>query len=118
MEAYGHLAMLMKPDQTLIVVEAVNVGNKKTTITRLFACYYPTRWHRMIRREARVLIVTPSPVLAQGLPFELEPGAQWIGATYQSKDVEQMSREGYLLVGMYHSVSESPIFRRLTIASA
>jgi hypothetical protein len=115
MEAYGHLAMLMNADQTLIVVEAVNVGNKKTTITRLFACYYDTWWHRLIRREKRVLVVTPSPVLAQALPFELEPGARWIGATYQNQEVEQMSRNGYLLVGMYHSVSESPIYQRLTI---
>jgi len=40
MEAYGHLAALLSPDQTLIVVEAINVGNKKTTLTHLFASYY------------------------------------------------------------------------------
>jgi len=116
MEAYGHLAALLSPDQTLIVVEAVNVGNKKTTLTHLFASYYKNWWQRLLRRKAQTFVITPDPKLAQALPFELDPGARWLGATYQNQEIEEMSRNGHLLVGMFHSVSETPIFRRLNIS--
>lgn len=115
MEGYGHLATLLGPDQTLIVVEAVNVGSKKTTITHLFAYYYDSWWRRLIRRKSQTLVVMPDPALAQPLPFELEPGSRWLGATYQNKQVEEMSRNGYLAIGVLHSVSRAPVFQRLVI---
>jgi hypothetical protein len=115
MEAYGHLATLLNPDQTMIVVEAVNVGFKKTTLTHLFACYYKNWWQRLIRQKAQTFVITPDPKLAQALPFELEPGARWLGVTYQNQEVEEMSRNGHLVIGMFHSVSETPIFRQLSI---
>lgn len=115
MEGYGHLAALLGPDQTLIVVEAVNVGNKKTTITHMFAYYYESWWRWLIRRRSRTLVVMPDPALAQPLPFELDPGARWLAATYQNKEVEEMSRKGYLYVGILHSVSRAPVFQRLVI---
>jgi hypothetical protein len=115
MEAYGDLAALVNPGQTIIIVEAVNVGSKKTTLTHLFASYYENWWQRLFRRKSQTFVVTPDPHLAQALPFELEPGARWLGATYQNQQVEQMSHNGYLIVGMFHSVSDTPITRRLSI---
>ena len=32
MEGYGHIALLLNPNQTVIVVEVVNTGDKRTTL--------------------------------------------------------------------------------------
>lgn len=115
MEAYGHLAILLRPDQILIVAEVVNIGSKRTTITHMFAYYYESWWRRLLRLRSQTLTVMPDPALAQPLPFELDPGARWLGATYQNQQVEEMSTNGYLFIGILHSVSRAPIFQRLVI---
>lgn len=115
MEGYGHIALLLNPNQTVVVVEIANVGDKKTTITHLFAYHYKNWWGRLFRQRAKTLVVQPDPALANPLPFALEPGARWLGATYQNQEVEELSRNGHLLIGVLHSVSKKPVFQRLVI---
>lgn len=115
MEPYGSMR-LPEPTKTIVIAEVANVGNKKTTITHVFAYYYANWWKRLLRLRTHTLIV-PNPVLAQPLPFELEPGARWVGAIEQNGELEEMSRKGCLLIGVLHSVSKAPVMQRLVIGA-
>ncbi len=110
----GVIASWINPNQTLVAVEAVNVGNKKTTITHLFACRFPNLWARIRRKSTRTLFVA-LPGGNQPLPFELEPGARWIGAMDQNQELEELSRTGYLYVGIHHSMAKKGLLVRLII---
>ena len=107
--------MQIRPDQTIIIAEVVNIGNRKSTLTQMFAIYYPNWWLRLIRREKKTFVVMPDRNIAQPLPFEIEPGARWLGAIYQNKEIEELSRSGYLYIGIFHSVSTSPLRQPLVI---
>lgn len=114
-ERYGHLAMLLQPGQKLVVVEAVNIGRKKTVLTHLFASYYENVWQRLLNVNEKTFLITPSPALAQALTFELEPGERWVGATYQPDWVADISRNGHLMIGIHHSDGRSSVRKRLII---
>lgn len=98
-----------------ITFTVTNYGDRPTTITDLGYFYYRNR--RWISRKTPpdkcALVVGPSP--AQPLPFELKPGTRWIGMTFQTPDIEQLSREGKLFFLLHHSHSEKPVKRRLII---
>src|SRR6266850_3189597 len=98
MQPHGVVPNWIDPNQALVAVEAVNVGNKKTTITHLFAVYFPNLWARVRRKSSQTLVVF-QPGGNQPLPFELEPGSRWVGAAVQNQEMEQLSRIGYLYVG-------------------
>ncbi|MGC2520201.1 MAG: hypothetical protein WA373_13980 [Burkholderiales bacterium] len=114
MEHMGVIPNWVDPNQTLVAVEAVNVGNKKTTITHMFACYFPSRWARLRRKSTRTLLVG-LPSGNQPLPHELDPGARWIGAMVQNQELEELSRSGYLCVGIHHSMANRGLLVRLVI---
>jgi hypothetical protein len=114
MQHMGVIANWIDPNQTLVAVEAVNVGNKKTTVTHLFASYFPNRWARIRRKSTRTLFVG-LPDGNQPLPFELDPGARWIGAMLQNQELEELSRSGLLYVGIHHSMATGGVLVRLVI---
>ena len=114
-QRYGHLAMLIQPGQELVVVEAVNVGRQNTVLTHLFASYYENIWQRLLKMNEKTYVITPSPNLANGLPFDLEPGARWVGASYQPAWVAEASRNGHLIIGMHHSAGRSSVRKRLIV---
>jgi len=99
-------------DKTLIVVEVQNIGNLKTTITKLVGFHYPSllKWFR--KKHSRVFIVIPS---LQPIPHVLNPGERWLDYIEQTPELEDMSRNGYLYCGVYHSSSRKPIIQRVVI---
>jgi hypothetical protein len=114
MEQMGVIPNWVDPNQTLVTVEAVNVGSKKTTITHMFACYFPNLWARLRHKSTRTLLVG-LPAGIQPLPHELDPGARWIGAMVQNQELEDLSRSGYLYVGIHHSMATRGLLVRLVI---
>lgn len=114
MERMGVMPNWEGPNQTLVAVEAVNMGSKKTTITHMFACYFPNLWARLRRKSTRTLFVA-LPGGNQPLPHELEPGARWVGAMVQDQELEELSRNGYLYVGIHHSMAKKGLLARLII---
>jgi hypothetical protein len=84
----------------------VNYGDRATTITNMGFLYYKS-WFRAYMRPNRAdqafIVTTPSQ--AQVLPYRFEAGAQWIGMSDQTEDVDQMIREGYLFVLLYCSTA-------------
>jgi hypothetical protein len=117
MESYGHTALLLGPNQTVIVMEVVNTGLKRTNFPQLFATGNGNWWQRVLRRDGRTLVVQPDPALANPLPFVPEPGARWLSVTYQGEEVKQLSRNGHFLVQIFHSVAKRRLFYRLVIPS-
>jgi hypothetical protein len=51
---------------------------------------------------------------AQVIPYRFEAGAQWMGMADQTIDVEQMIRDGYLFVLLYHSTGGKGVRQLLT----
>ena len=57
----------------------------------------------------------PTPALALPLPHILEAGERWLGGIEQNDKVEEMSRNGYLYCGVYHSCGKKPVLQRVVI---
>ena len=58
--------------QLSIFVEAINRGDKLTTLTNIAVFAYRSRLHRLFRKKAHTLL-PPNP----GIPHELDPGKRW-----------------------------------------
>jgi hypothetical protein len=97
---------------TYIVVNAVNVGNRATTIQAVGMCVYDNWWRRFRRKASRAYIIN---VAAPGnvVPHVLEPGHSFMGLGRQTPEVVKLSREKltYLLVS--HSVGKRDLLVRL-----
>jgi hypothetical protein len=102
-------------DKTLMSMTVTNRGDRPTTITHLAMHRYASWWSMMRRRASDNWIVT-DPSESQRLPFELKPGAVWIGMAEQTPDVEGMARAGLLYVAVLHSHSERSIQQRVRFA--
>lgn len=92
-------------DDLNIFVEAVNNGDKTTTITHLVVKHYRNTFDRIRRKTSmRGLIALPGG--NQPLPFELGPGKRWVGLIDQ-KDVEaKAGTDGYFYCGVIHTASK------------
>lgn len=101
-------------DGKFVIVEVVNTGDRKTTITHLFGVHYTNLW-RKIRKKQSTTFVVPDPGLQGHLPFVLEPGERWLGAIEQNDDLECMSREGLLYCGIYHSGGRRAVVDRVVV---
>ncbi len=111
MTGYGSAAHLLG-DKTCVAVEATNVGQSKTTITHLVGFHHKTSFGRLLRRkpETTFVVLDPRPGT---LPAVLDTGERWLGFIKQTPELEVMSREGYLFVGVYHSTGKRPQVQRL-----
>ena len=86
-------------DDLNIFLEAVNNGDKTTTITHVVVRYYPNTWDRLRGKTSMRGLVT-IPRGTQPLPFELRPGHRWVGLIDQ-KDVEtKAGTGGYFYCGV------------------
>ncbi len=113
MTGYGSAALLLG-EQTCVAVEATNVGQSKTTITHLVGFHHKSRFGRLLRRKPETTFFVPNPRPGT-LPGVLDTGERWLGMIEQNSELEVMSREGYLYVGIYHSTGKLPRVQRLII---
>jgi len=113
METYDGLQQIAG-NGPFVVVEVRNVGDRKTTITHLVGFDYRWRFKKLLRMKPDLTLTVPTPA-GQPLPFVLEPGERWIGAIKQNEELEKRSRDGYLLCGIYHSLSTQPVLARVVI---
>jgi len=100
-------------DKTLISVQVVNSGNIKTTLTHLVIFHYRSFFKKLIKKKNMQAIVVSA--LYTPLPYVLEPGELWQGGIFQNKELEKMSRNGYLYCGIIHASGKKPILRRLVV---
>jgi len=113
METFGGVPNSLN-NKTFVVVEVTNTGSKKTTLTHLVGFYYKSLFHKLRKKQEKSFIVA-NPALSGPLPHVLESGERWLGAIEQNKELEEMSRNGYLFVGVYHSFGRKPILKRVII---
>jgi len=99
MKTYG---MPGKEGLTYVTVEAVNIGDRPTTLTVIGLMYYKNLFEKL-RHKHKEAFIAPHPVLTQPLPHVLEPGRMWTGAIIQNEKLEQMAREGILMCQVYDS---------------
>jgi hypothetical protein len=104
MQAYG---MPGREEDTFVIVEAVNVGDRPTTLTIIGLRYYTSHFQRWRRKPQRTMIV-PDPALTQPLPHVLEPGKMWAGGITQNAELEQMAGDGILVCEVYDSWHKKP----------
>lgn len=98
-----------------IFVSATNNGGQATTITHLAGLYFPSLWHKVLRRGAQHFAVVNHPAGIQ-LPHLLGPGELWRGVIDQDDVVRKFGRSGRLYCGVFHSASKKGIYRRVRIA--
>jgi len=98
-----------------ISIEVTNTGNKKTTITHLVVFHYISLFQKLIKRKDKSFIVGTPAFFPPPLPHVLEPGERWLGGIEQACELEEMSRNGYLCCGIYHSSSKKPVLQRVII---
>jgi len=102
-------------DKTIyIFVKATNNGDRNTTLTNLVGIHYTSIYKRIRKKENKIFVI-PQPAHSQPLPHVLGPGEIWQGGIEQNVELEECSRNGYLLLGINHSSGKKPVLQRLVI---
>lgn len=95
----------------LIFVEAVNTGDKNTTITHFVAMNF-TSWFSKLRGKAAEAVFIPIPG-HQPLPHKLAPGERWTGMINQDDLRKKMDSAKQLYCGVYHTGGLRPCLDRV-----
>ncbi len=104
----------MYENDTLVVIEAVNMGDRPTTITLVGTVYYKSFFDRL-QKKPHQHFVHPNPILTQQLPYVLEPGKIWSGAIKQDISLEEKVKKGYLVCQLYDAYHKNPHENKITI---
>jgi hypothetical protein len=115
METFGGIPAGLQ-NKTFVVVKVTNAGDRNTTITHLIGFHYSS-WFKRFRKKRKAFVVV-NPALSRPLPHVLGPGEEWIGGIEQNPELEEMSRNGYLYCGVYHSCGKKPVLQRVVVQDA
>ena len=102
------------PNTTYVLVEVVNVGDKKTELTHVAGLYYKSRIQRILGKNDKGFTVI-NPAFSTEFPCFLGPGERWLGGIEQTQELEELSRNGLLYCGIFHSASKKPLIMRVVI---
>ena len=102
------------PEKTYVLIEAVNVGDKKTELTHVAGLYYRSHLQRLRGKNQQSCLVL-NPAFSTQFPCFLEPGQRWLGGMEQTAELEKLSRSGLLYCGIFHSASKKPLTSRVVI---
>lgn len=97
----------------LMVLRAINMSNRATTITHMTMQLYPSWWSYKRRRPSKSWIVVDH-LPNQPLPYVLEPGKIWTGTGLQTEDILEMAK-GRLYVELIHALAKNPIRCRVLV---
>ena len=101
-------------DKKFVAVEVTNTGDRKTTLTHLVGFHYASKFQWLRRKKNKTFIVA-NPAFSATLPHVLESGERWLGGIEQNKELEEISRKGYLYCGVYHSSGKRPVLQRVIV---
>jgi hypothetical protein len=101
-----------RDDTTYLVANVRNVGTQQTTITHVVAFAYKNRWERFRGRKAQTFVVNHA-VAAYPLPYVLPAGQTFMSMGEQTAELEKLSREKLLYLGVIHSCRERPLLARI-----
>lgn len=97
----------------LMVLRAINMSNRATTITHMTMQLYPS-WLAYIRRRPSQSWIVVDHLPNQPLPYVLEPGKIWTGTGLQTEDMPEMAK-GRLYVELIHALAKKPIRCRVIV---
>lgn len=105
------------PDkQKYIVVKVINRGDRSTTITHMLGYHWKSRFDKFFDRRKKK--VSAFIVNSDNVPRVIQPGEEWMGQALQNSEIEKMASEGYLYMGVIHSMGNKEILRRVKIHPA
>jgi hypothetical protein len=116
MHSYGRVSNALE-EKAFITVEATNTGDRKTTLTHLVVFHYTSIFQKLRMKHDTAMFV-PNPRFSQPMPYVLEAGERWLGGIEQNDELEEMSRNGYLFCGVYHSSRKKAVLQRVIINKA
>jgi hypothetical protein len=112
--ASPNMKTMPSSDKTTYVVANVrNVGTQQTTITHVIIHAYRNWWHRLRNKPSDTFIVNHRLPAAYPLPHVIVAGRTFMSMIVQDEQVEKLSRERLLFVGIIHSFRERPILARV-----
>ena len=85
---------------TYVKVEAVNRGDRATTLTGLDLMCFESRFDQFFRPRKGKFFVVTTPL---DLPRKFESGQRWVGIFPQDDELTSMMRKGVLLVVLSHA---------------
>ncbi|MGB8428776.1 MAG: hypothetical protein WCE72_03065 [Pseudolabrys sp.] len=98
---------------TYVVANVRNVGTQRTTITHVVMYAYPNwrdRWHS---KPSDTFVIKHGLPAGYPLPHVIEAGRTFMSMIRQNEQVEKLSRERLLFVGVIHSFRTRPILARV-----
>jgi hypothetical protein len=105
---------LQEDTQIYVMVTAVNLGDRATTLTNLGFTYYANWWRAKFGGKPDKAFIITTPSQSQVIPYRLEAGGQWIGIAHQDDEVATMIRSGHLFVVLYHSHAGQGVRKRVS----
>jgi len=113
MKIYGDVPNA-EPDKLYVLIEVVNVGDKKTEITNVVGLYYKSLLQRILGKNEKSFVVV-NPAFSTEFPCFLEPSERWMGGIEQSEELEELSRKSLLYCGIFHSANKKALAKRVVI---
>lgn len=101
-----------KNDQKYVVINVVNRGSAKTTITHVVMFTYKSVIYKMLNRPDKSFVVKHD-VLACQIPYVIDAGCTFMSMTTQNDDMESLSRTSKLYMGVFHSFRARPVLTRI-----
>lgn len=111
----------LREGTTWVSVTVSNVGDRPTTIKGVGMEYY-TNWFQRLRNKAEKAVLFPNANYSFPLPRVLNPGEEWLGLIPQARldkeiDIEEMSRNGHLMIWLTQSHTQRAMYKRLIISN-
>ena len=111
-----HRTMMIPPSSevkdTYVALNVRNVGTQQTTITHVAMYAYP-HWVACWRDKPSDVSIINHAVPGYNLPYVIEAGHTFMSLVKQSEEVEKLSRERLLFVGVIHSFRNRPVLARV-----
>ena len=92
-----------------IILTAVNVGDRPTTITHFLGQEFKSRLHRYFRKPVHSYWGKSIPELSPKLPYVLRPGHEWCGFLNETHTRGTMEDGSILYVGVKHNCCKRPV---------
>ena len=106
-------------EQAYVIATVVNKGVTQIIVTHFFLYFWKNRIDYVLKRNKRIMHINGTiPGTFYGtVPSPLQPGEIWRGQCIQNTELERMAREGFLYMGICHSMSSKEILKRVRINS-
>lgn len=84
-----------------ISIDIENIGDRPTTLQGIYLRHYMDFIKKVVRRTSKQGYINADTNFP--LPYVINPGTTWMGLVIQKKEIEDMSRQGYLYFDLKHS---------------